>query len=431
MKYLYISIILFLSSICQASENSFNDRNWWKGNLHSHSLWSDGDAPPEEIISWYLENNYNFLVLSEHNIMLTNNKWVPVMDLKQCIKVKNPLSCEFIMTPEKLNNLEEKFGKSFVEIRKNIDDQIEMKLKTLNELRQEFESLENFILINGEEITDRYLDKALHINAINIEKTIIPNHGKSPLDIIQNNVEAILNQGKNLDKPVLAIINHPNMELSITPELLSVVDGIELLEIYNGYGDSLNKGDAYHPSVEAIWDIANTIRIGYLNKNLLFGIASDDSHNYYRNDIERANPGRGWVVVDSKKLSYDDITKEIKLGNFYSSTGVELEDIIIDNNSFTISIDSIPGVNYTTIFIGSTKKKLHHLAKRKSDVYFQYNIGSILKATQTNPATYKFSGDELFVRAKVISSKFQDNPSEIGNKESAWVQPVKPVYKNK
>jgi len=426
MKYFYIYLVLFLSSICQASENNFNDRNWWKGNLHSHSLWSDGDAPPEEIVSWYLENNYNFLVLSEHDIMSTNDKWVSVMDIKRCIKIKNPLSCEFLMTPEKLNNLEEKFGKSFVKIRKNIDNQIEMKLKTLYELRQEFESQENFILINGEEITDRYLDKALHVNAINIKKNIIPKHGKNPLDTIQNNVDAILNQGKDIDKPVLAIINHPNMEFSITPELLSDVDGIELLEIYNGYGDSFNKGDEYHPSVEVIWDITNTIRIGLLKKNLLFGVATDDAHNYYRNDIKRANPGRGWVVVDSQKLSYDDITKELKLGNFYSSTGVELEDIIIDNNSFTISIDSMPGVNYKTIFIGSTKKKLHHFAKGKSDVHFQYNIGSILKVTQKNPAIYEFSGDELFVRAKVISSKFQDNPSEIGNKESAWVQPVKP-----
>lgn len=433
MKSLYIFIILFFSSICHSIENSFNDRNWWKGNLHTHSLWSDGDAPPEKIVSWYLENNYNFLVLSEHDLIMTNDKYIQVLDLKSCIRIMNPLSCEFLLTPEKLNNLKDKFGNAFVNIRKNIDGKIEMKLKTLYELRQKFESPENFILINGEEITDRYLNKALHINAINIEKAIIPNHGNNALDVIQNNVDAVLNQGKDLNKPVLAIINHPNMEFSITPELLADIDGIELLEIYNGFSDSFNKGNEYVPSVEAKWDIANTIRIELLKKNLLFGVATDDAHHYYKNDIKRANPGRGWVVVDSKKLSYDDITKELKLGNFYSSTGVELDDIIIDNNVITISINSKPGVNYETVFIGSTKnkKKLHHLTKRKSVSTVQYNIGSILKITQNNPASYEFSGDEIFVRAKVISSKFQDNPSEIGTKESAWVQPIKPVYKNK
>nr|MBA3762074.1 hypothetical protein [Chthoniobacterales bacterium] len=26
---------------------------WWKGNLHTHSLWSDGDDYPEMIVEWY------------------------------------------------------------------------------------------------------------------------------------------------------------------------------------------------------------------------------------------------------------------------------------------------------------------------------------------------------------------------------------------
>ena len=25
---------------------------WWKGNLHTHSLWSDGDDYPEMITAW-------------------------------------------------------------------------------------------------------------------------------------------------------------------------------------------------------------------------------------------------------------------------------------------------------------------------------------------------------------------------------------------
>ena len=26
---------------------------WWKGNLHTHSLWSDGDDFPEMVADWY------------------------------------------------------------------------------------------------------------------------------------------------------------------------------------------------------------------------------------------------------------------------------------------------------------------------------------------------------------------------------------------
>jgi hypothetical protein len=42
--------------------------------------------------------------------------------------------------------------------------------------------------------------------------------------------------------------------------------------------------------------------------------------------------------------------------------------------------------------------------------------------------SYTFRGDELYVRAKVISSKPKDNPIlEMGDeRESAWVQPAVP-----
>ena len=50
---------------------------------------------------------------------------------------------------------------SFVQKRQNIDNQTEMRLKTLYELRQEFELLENFILINGEKKCFKFLGLAV------------------------------------------------------------------------------------------------------------------------------------------------------------------------------------------------------------------------------------------------------------------------------
>jgi len=45
-------------------------KRWFKGNTHTHSLWSDGDAAPEHIADWYKSHGYDFLVLSDHNILL-------------------------------------------------------------------------------------------------------------------------------------------------------------------------------------------------------------------------------------------------------------------------------------------------------------------------------------------------------------------------
>ena len=43
------------------------DLNWYKGNLHTHTTKSDGDADPEIVVEWYKKHGYDFLVLSDHN----------------------------------------------------------------------------------------------------------------------------------------------------------------------------------------------------------------------------------------------------------------------------------------------------------------------------------------------------------------------------
>jgi hypothetical protein len=39
---------------------------WYKGNTHTHTLNSDGDSTPDDVVRWYRENGYNFLVLTDH-----------------------------------------------------------------------------------------------------------------------------------------------------------------------------------------------------------------------------------------------------------------------------------------------------------------------------------------------------------------------------
>ena len=42
---------------------------WFKGNLHTHTLNSDGDSTPDEVVRWYREHGYDFLVLTDHNFI--------------------------------------------------------------------------------------------------------------------------------------------------------------------------------------------------------------------------------------------------------------------------------------------------------------------------------------------------------------------------
>ena len=43
-------------------------KRWYKGNIHTHTFWSDGKAFPEEAVMWYKSRGYNFLGLSDHNL---------------------------------------------------------------------------------------------------------------------------------------------------------------------------------------------------------------------------------------------------------------------------------------------------------------------------------------------------------------------------
>lgn len=51
-------------------------------------------------------------------------------------------------------------------------------------------------------------------------------------------------------------------------------------------------------------------------------------------------------------------------------------------------------------------------------------IGKVFARIEGSTASYRLTGDELYVRARVTSSKKHPNPSELGEFERAWTQPV-------
>src|SRR5581483_9224200 len=116
---------------------------WYKGNTHTHSLWSDGDAAPEHIADWYRSHGYDFLVLSDHNILLEGEKWVKLGTARKEV------------LPEHVDDLVRRFGASAVDLREKGGAR-EMRLHTLAELRRQFEAPGQFLFIPGEEITDKF-----------------------------------------------------------------------------------------------------------------------------------------------------------------------------------------------------------------------------------------------------------------------------------
>lgn len=373
---------------------------YYRGNTHTHSLWSDGNDFPEMIVSWYKEQGYDFLALSDHNILSRGERWMSVSKVEARRRVKKESTLAKYLG---------KFGEDWVELRGEGENQ-EVRLKGLAELRPPFERDGSFLLIEAEEITDRYEKHQIHINAVNLSETIKPQHGDSVRETIRNNLRAVEVDAKVFGKPVLAHINHPNFHYSLTAEDLAHVLEARFFEVYNGHPGINHLGNDENPGDEELWDIANTIRVGELEAPPLFGLATDDSHTYHGGDV---SPGRGWVMVRAAKLDADELVGALKRGDFYASSGVVLKEVSWHAGSRThaLEIEPVDGVSFETRFIGTRRATPD-------------KPGEVLATVEGLKASYTVQPGDLYVRAVVTSSRAHPNPSFKGQREQAWTQPV-------
>jgi hypothetical protein len=388
MKIKTIFVLFFFIS-CNSPEES---QVWQKGNLHTHSLWSDGDDFPEMIIQWYKENDYQFVALSDHNTVSENeDRWYKIGQRE--------------INNNTLEKYKEKFG-DWVE--EKIDESgTYTRLKTFNEYKNKLEE-KDFLVIRSEEVTSGFEGKPVHINVTNIQEKIEPFKGESVLDVMQQTLDAVHEQRKRTNQPMFAHINHPNFGYGISADDLKKLNGERFFEVYNGHPAVNNEGNEYHLDTESMWDLIN---VHYYNnkKPLMFGIATDDSHNYHQQSTSLSNTGRGWVMVNTKNLETNNIIAQMEAGNFYSSSGVYLKSLVSDNKGVSIEIDPEPNIEYGIHFIGY----------KKGD-----DNTKLLKSVDGIKAKYMFEKDDVFVRIKIVSTALMPNPYTDGETKKAWTQPL-------
>ncbi len=399
---------------------------WWKGNLHTHTFWSDGDDFPEMVADWYRERGYHFLALSDHNVLARGIRWMPEAEL-----VKRG-------GPDVVTRCAERFGAAWVE-RRGTGNAAEVRLKPLDEFRTRVEERDRFLLIPAEEISDKAEGVPLHINATNIAEPIQPLGGKTVIEAINANLRAVHEQAERAGREILAHLNHPNYHYAITPHDLAHAVIERHFEVFNGHPHVNQRGDARRPGVDRLWDIANTIRLVDLAAPPLFGLATDDSHDFH-GPPEDSRPGRGWVMVRAAYLTPEHVVRAIKHGDFYASTGVELQHVGYDADRKVLRVMVRPaaGATYTVQFIGSLAgvdtrgAPLEAAATPAADAKergrhrhrYSDRIGEVLATVEGVDAEYRLTGRELYVRAVVTSSEPPADPVWEGQKQQAWTQPV-------
>ena len=201
---------------------------------------------------------------------------------------------------------------------------------------------EQFLLVPGEEVTDAFERKPLHVNGLNVDRLVEPQHGGSVTETLQRNVDAIRSARG------VPHINHPNFGWAIAPADLARLERYRLLEIYNGHPIVNNLGGEDRPGVEQVWDQLLTAG------RRVYGIAVDDAHDFKRPwDPLAPRPGRGWVMVQAPRLEASALMASLEEGAFYASTGVELEAYAADRAAITLRIRAAGDTRYRIGLVGS------------------------------------------------------------------------------
>lgn len=383
--------VLLLFSILISCDSNSENQQWQKGNLHTHSFWSDGNDFPEMIIQWYKNQGYQFIALSDHNTIAKQERWYELS--KKDIENKV------------LEKYENAYG-DWVETQTDSTG-VRVRLKTFDEYRSKLEEPGRFLIIKSEEVTSSYEKKPIHINVTNIQEKIEPVKGSSVVEIMQKTLDLVHAQREKLGIPMFAHINHPNFGYGISTEDLKKLNGERFFELYNGHPAVNNAGNDEYDSTEIMWDLVN---IHYFDqgKPLLYGIATDDSHHYHNFTADLSNTGRGWVMVNSKKLETSSLIEAMEKGDFYASTGITIKKYVVTKNQIRVEVEPEQGVHYEILFLG-------------------YKDGGeaveILERIEDTKGSYTFQDNDLFVRVKITSDALKESPPNTQETKKAWTQP--------
>ncbi len=252
-------------------EASVRPTGFLKGQLHMHTGNSgDSDTPPKVAVRWYADHGFDFVVVTDHNVVTVTEGQRGMLVLTGIELTQNLRHCEPAPLPR--------------------------------------------------------LACLLHTTGLFVEPSLgriaFPRAEDAPREeVYQHEIDKALGAGG------IAMLNHPNFQYAADTDLIVSLasHGLTMLEVANEAVDSNNLGDAQHPSTEAIWDAALT------RGARLWGTATDDAHNYDDADAvtargETAYVGnRGFVMVRSEK-NPRAIRAAIEKGDFYGSTGLLFED---------------------------------------------------------------------------------------------------------
>jgi len=424
-----------------AAAMSSHAEQWYRGNTHTHTFWSDGNHFAEMAATWYKTHGYQFVVLTDHNKRPTQTGWI---DLHK----------HHANDPD--GKLAAEFGQDAVVTKRDKDGKTLHRMLSYDEVAALVDEPGTFAAVPGEELTNRIGPNPVHMSAINTAETIgIQRGSNNVLETAMADAARVRAHERTHNRPVFLQLNHPNWRWDMTAEVLAATTDADGFELVNPGCHIL--GDEFSPGTERLWDIATTLRLKKYHTRPIWAVAADDTHNYHDFEANKANanPGRAFVMVRANELTGNAIAQALKDGEFYASTGVRLKTVHFDRTcrELTVEVDPADGGNaYEIQFIGTPtsvsmasepapahadisthtvrrngkRERITRQTPRQITRTYASDIGAVLKSVKGETrATFKMDDSLLYVRCKVIDTA---HPGFTWHSETiaraAWTQPV-------
>jgi hypothetical protein len=300
-------------------ERVFADR-FQRGNVHTHSLVSDGAAPIEAMVTWYRTHGYQFLAMTEHDTRV---------DPDTLVDLTGP----------------------------------------------------GFVLIPGEEVTDRADGRPLHVNALCARRRVEGGRELPRADVgLATMFAQIRAEGGT------PLVNHPNYRDSLTADdIVRGASGRYLLEVWSGHPDVATDGTGSRPSSETVWD-----RVLARGGDAI-PAAVDDAHGLPEDPNARALPGRGWLETFGAETRADAICAALAEGRLYASNGPELSAIDVREDVLAVTTKD-PAA--TATFLGEG-----------GEVLAVVRAADVAATGDARVLSYRLVGGETRVRARISDAQ--------------------------
>ena len=192
--------------------------------------------------------------------------------------------------------------------------------------------------------------------------------------------------------------------------------GLHLFELHNGHPNTYRHTHdvvAGKVTTEDMWDDMLTSGL------VVFGVSSDDTHTLTEWDTEASNPGRGWVMVRSGELTPESITKEIRAGNFYATSGVILSRVDISEEKYSVKVDR----NATMEELNSPYRLGRKLPEATGGFMIEFigPGGNTVKHIHGTRGNLRLRPDNSYIRCRVTYTRGATHGFE---QFFAWTQPA-------